>query len=91
MKTKEAIEKLKHIMDCYKCIGDERINNIERDKIDIVDLLKRGEKYEAMWEEVVRYFSYMEWKDEIIEKIKQKYFPKDNIKNEKINAPKIGR
>ena len=69
MKTKEAIEFLEH---------NDGVNFNWRGNFKyIVALLKRGEKYEKMWGEVVRYFSYMEWKDEIIEKIKQKYFPKE--------------
>lgn len=68
MKTKEAIEWLTHALV---------INNDKAD--EVIALLKRGEKFEKMWGEVVRYFGYMEWKDEVIEKIKEKYFPNDEV------------
>ena len=75
MNTKEMIEFLKKTETSYVCIDKDRFFNIK----EITDLLKRGEKFEAMWEAIVRYFSYMEWKDEIIEKIKQKYLPNGKV------------
>jgi len=55
----------------------------------IIALLKRGEKYEAMWREITSYImhynfgnQYVTFREEIrptIKEIKQKYFPKEII------------
>jgi len=79
METKEAIKWIFDIWheweNVYGVDGEQVLE--EGKKMDeVIELLQRGEKYEAMWEEIIRYFGYMEWKDEIIVKIKQKYFPK---------------
>ena len=70
MNTKEAIKFVEYIFT----LADIKYDSKKKD--EVISLLQYGEKYKAMWEEVVRYFSYMEWKDGIIRKIKQKYFPK---------------
>ena len=54
MDSKEAIRTLKEF------------DITEGEANEIIELLQRGKKYKAMWEEIVRYFNYMEWKDEII-------------------------
>ncbi len=94
MNTKEAIEFLKNTI--YWNFGDEApIGKVKYLHCvnDIIKLLQRGEKYEAMWGELSkRYGNYfytfdvriandIEYKyvDEIMDIIKQKYFPKEEL------------
>lgn len=73
-KVKEAIEFLERLKDSLM-IGQ---------MVNIITLLKRGEKYETMWEIFKKYlYSYegdavhrMNYKDKI-HQIEQKYFPKE--------------
>lgn len=65
MNTKEAIKILDSVPIPYRA-----------DKV--IDLLKRGEKYEKMWEELEEYpleYSYAAMQS-VIDDLKQKYFPK---------------
>ena len=87
MNTKEAIEVLNNHRKYTK------YTLIDGELDGIIELLKRGEKYEAMWGELSkRYGNYfytfdvriandIEYKyvDEIMDIIKQKYFPKEEL------------
>jgi len=75
------------------CIGREQPLEFDEAQ-EIVELLKRGEKYEAMWEELISQslnldvnqglWNKMEIIRDITEKLEQKYFPKKDkeVKNE---------
>ena len=94
MNTKEAIEFMKSFIEVITSIdirnGDKKSIEIYNDKINrIIDLLKRGEKYEAMWKELKYKFEILhkdietgeEYYTGVINKIdikelEQKYFPK---------------
>lgn len=89
MNTKEAIEFMKSFIEVITSIdirnGDKKSIEIYNDKINrIIDLLKRGEKYEEMWEECKKDISrasvenwevYTERFILEMKKLEQKYFP----------------
>jgi hypothetical protein len=55
MEIKEAIEKVESVFDCHEndraCNEEDRIN-IQKDKDGIIELLQRGEKFEAIVKEI---------------------------------------
>jgi len=92
MKTKEAIEFIKALF-----LGDVK-NDKDEDGIlysdranDIIELLQRGEKYEALYKEIKENVLNCEYCENIeLKKLEQKHFPKpsDNFTEkvmEKIN------
>lgn len=93
MNTEKAVEYLKGIIyDDTDC--EFIITNADRDKIsNIITLLKRGEKFEAMWNDLWEGLEFkpnkdllhMNYEDFIsyMKEIKQKYFPKSTKKEEK--------
>jgi len=99
MEIKEAIENIEDTYDCHSndraCCKEDR-ERIEKEKNSIIELLQRGEKYEAMWEkdlkDRMRNSTASAWETLVnaINDIEQKYFPKpsDNFTEkvmEKIN------
>ena len=64
MNTKEAIELV--------CVGREKLLSVS-EAHKIVNVLKRGEKFENMWEEYKRVWGT----GKSMEYVKQKYFPKE--------------
>jgi len=71
MNTEEAIAYLKSTrMEDY---------GYRNEYDEIIELLKRGEKYEQMWEELYKNPEYLTTKAEMYN-IKQKYFPKPKSK-----------
>ena len=85
MKIKEAIEYCKETMDDQIEEFGYRDIAIE----GIISLLKRGEKYEAMWQTLLEDLDFMPNKEKLLMnwedfngsmiKIQQKYFPKEII------------
>jgi len=86
METKEAIEFCDEIDDLINAVEDLSDNSrseIYRDLISLKKLLKRGEKFEAMWREVEKEKCLMiDFDNEgyfksyhCLGDIKQKYFP----------------
>jgi len=87
MNTKEAIRFVdQHIRRAYYMGVPERMKGD-----DIIKLLQRGKKYEAMWKELFKYFSTSPEERNIskysymldMKNIEQKYFPKPE-KNDKL-------
>jgi len=95
MNTKEAIEFTRSFKDIVTSIDmendDEKAIEQYNNKIDnVIELLKRGEKFEAMWEEFSKkygnyYYAYdvrgdvcrkHEYIETFLNKLEQKYFPK---------------
>jgi len=94
METKEAIEFVSYhkitTADTFYGNEDERIE--ENKKLDeVVEILQRGEKFEALYKEIKENVLNCEYCENIeINKLEQKYFPKpsDNFTEkvmEKIN------
>jgi len=88
MNTKNAIFKIKHIINEYLNDGITKDNLFEA--IDIIkNKLKCGEKHKQMWKELREY--YGEYRincehmddvglEKVMDNFKQKYFPKGEIK-----------
>ena len=81
MNTKEAIEWIKTKAFCLDTMGDEKkLRDFECNQDGIISLLKRGEKYEQMWEEFQYYISGI---SKVLPNkmcsLEQKYFPKEGI------------
>ncbi len=81
MNTKEMIEKLNNGSNVFNTDSIFGINILE-----LIDLLKRGGKYEAMWEKLCDrnvddsdeyVYSWTEELFELMVNIQQKYFPKE--------------
>lgn len=82
MKTKEAIEFLKfHRILHYDVTQEDGIDKV-------ITLLKNGEKFEAMWEELCDrnvnnsdeyVYSWTEELFELMVNIQQKYFPEEGV------------
>jgi len=91
MKTKEAIKFLREIRASFNLLlgrniipSDDLRNDIRDILPQVIKLLKRGEKYEAMWREM-----YKNWGEypielhdiaEFMDDIEQKYFPREEKK-----------
>ncbi|GAG78985.1 unnamed protein product [marine sediment metagenome] len=89
MKTKEAIKFLNET----KIYTDEDEDNfIEVDKLNkTIDLLKRGENFEKMYEEIYNELhnsinepDNYNWYVDVMEEVKEKYFPKPTIDIDKL-------
>ena len=84
METKEAIELIRLLRDVLYdaySIGKTYIGGtegFEKNINDICALLKQGEKYRQMWEELRtdNYYHYREMQY-FLDEIEQKYFPKE--------------
>ena len=81
MKTKEAIEFLEEEVE-YRFAGDYDISLSEvkefRDsKQKVIELLEEGGRYKKMWEEVFHYSWESFHEVDILNKIKDKYFPEE--------------
>lgn len=87
METKEAIEFLEEAIDCAKK-GNliPALQECDKEFNKVIALLKRGEKYEKMWDELVKkYGNYWNVCDDIeagylctiMNSYEQKYFPKE--------------
>lgn len=82
MNTKEAIEILSH-KEMAKFTDHEGLSYREyveykkyREKIDkVIELLKRDEKFEKMFRDMVDYFASPD--DFVVKEITKKYFPKE--------------
>ena len=62
-------------MDVKKAIRTlKEFDLTEDEQNEIIDLLKRGEKYEAMWREVKQFHNKKKYIDSL-EYYEQKYFP----------------
>jgi len=68
MNIQEAIEFINSIEWIYYENGTEIKNQV-------IELLKRGEKYEAIYKEAVKYFNSID--DNIIKELEQEYFPEE--------------
>ncbi len=80
MKTKEAIETLNKFLESdLNFLGSHHVTIEEYKKLlakrnEIIELLKRGEKYEEIYNEIYER-SYRKCQIDM-ESVKQKYFPK---------------
>lgn len=75
MKTKEAIEKVERISYIFEADEIFKKNGIQL--VEVINLLKRSEKFEAMWGEIMESsYSYDDWESLDLDELKQKYFPK---------------
>jgi len=72
MNTKEAIDRLEDFISDFTA---EENNNMVEEFDQIIFLLKRGEKYEAMWERCKKHHSYDGYVGKIMNDFEQKYFP----------------
>jgi len=83
MDTKEAIEfcdEMDNMIDAVEHLSNNSRNEIYRNFISLRKLLKRGEKYEKMWEGLKNGISEFDrGKDTLgeIYKLEQRYFPKE--------------
>jgi len=85
MNTKEAIRNVEDTYNCYcnNMICDKKdIERMEKEKNEIVELLKRGKNFEAIVNELEKECGYFYYGSSdnlyhIIPKLKQKYFQKE--------------
>ena len=79
MNTKEAIELMEYC-DTLSC-GDNPQTGFCNQFLEVIELLKRGEKHKDMWEELYVVFGNNIIDDiasltDVMEQLEQKYFPK---------------
>jgi len=90
MDVKEAVKWIFDIWheweNVYGVSGE--ISLKEGKKMDeVIELLKRGEKFEAMWKEFFEMYCGSEvekdvYVEEVFDHLEQKYFPKEEVDNE---------
>ena len=84
--TEKAIEFCGNVMyqeDVCDCEEDDLLYNEEMSKV--IALLQQGEKYEKMWEELYEVASEFNFFP-LMDKLKQRYFPKEAKDNETENS-----
>jgi len=94
METKEAVEfcdEIDDLINAVENLSDNSRSEIYRDLISLKKLLKRGEKFEAMWKEFKETFGNGTMENDfggrlgpindIMDNYRQKYFPKEEADN----------
>ncbi len=89
MNTKEAIQKVKDKYEGWQGYArtQKEFDELGKERDKVIALLKRGEKYKAMWKKFKKFFNLMiafkrgtfehlEKLEIFIKDIEQKYFPK---------------
>jgi len=77
--VKELTEFLERYRGCLVQEGRLLSNSLTFEKLgDIISRLRRGEKYEQMWEELDDFIGYSDYDIlQKMEELKQKHFPKE--------------
>ena len=89
MDTKEAIERIENaysVIESENWVGKEEKEVLENEKNNVITLLKQGEKFGKMWEEIQE----TEYPSDVdFSRIEDKYFPKSKKEDRPIKMERM--